>query len=177
MTSVLVKWPNVGLSSEVLFDITDLAVNGGAIFNVQMQYSTNAWSSAKSSSHVWNELAFPPDPRSAVPDQPGVYVFVVRPDLFNLPQTSGLLYVGKATNLYQRVGAYISEINTRLASSRRPHIWRMVNVWNGHLRYLYTTTSTVAEAENLEDRMLEALLPYFNKEFPAETSHRIRAFP
>lgn len=176
LTSISVELPAAGLSHEVLSDIVDLAFNG-AIYEVRMQYSTKAWNAATSSSHVWTELAFPPSPRSAVPNQPGVYVFVVRPNLFDLPQTSGLLYVGKATSLYERVGAYISEINKRHAQTKRPHIWRMVNVWNGHLRYLYTITSTVADAEDLEDRMLEALLPYFNKELPAETSSRQRAFP
>jgi len=176
VTSVTAAMPSSGLSNEVLSDIVDLAFHG-AIYEVRMQYSTKAWAAATSSNHTWTELAFPPNPRSAVPNLPGVYVFLVRPDLFSLLQTSGLLYVGKATNLYQRVGAYISEINKRHSFTTRPHIWRMLNVWNGHLRYLYTTTSTVTDAENLEDRMLEALLPYFNKEFPAETSSRQRAFP
>ena len=176
LTPVTTTLPASGLSQEVLTDIVDLAFHG-AIYEVRMQYSTRAWSEATPSSHAWTEIAFPPNPRSSVPHQPGVYVFIVRPDLFGLIQTSGLLYVGKATDLYQRVGAYISEINKRHSLSTRPHIWRMLNVWNGHLRYLYTTTSTVADAENLEERMLDALLPYFNKEFPAETSSRQRAFP
>lgn len=173
--SVTTVLPASGLSQEVISDIVDLAFHG-AIYEVKMQYSIKAWASAATSHHAWTELDFPPA-RSAVPKQSGVYVFIVRPKLFGLLQTSGLLYVGKATNLYERVGSYISEINKRHALSRRPHIWRMVNVWNGHLHYLYTTTTTVAEAEVLEERMLEALLPYFNKEFPAETSSRQRAFP
>jgi hypothetical protein len=163
-------------SSEVLGDIVDVAFHG-SIFEVRMQYSTKAWKVAASSDRTWQELPFPPQPRSLVPNSPGVYVFVIRPNLFNLPEASGLLYVGKATSLYDRVGAYTGEIDKRHALSTRPHIWRMVNVWNGHLHYLYTTTATVQEAEELEDEMLEALLPYFNKEFPAETSIRQRAFP
>lgn len=176
MTPVVVNVPTTGLSQEVLADICDLAFHG-AIYEVRMQYSTRAWSSTASTNHTWTEVPFPPDPRSVVPDQPGVYVFVVRPSLFGLQQSSGLLYVGKAKSLYSRIGAYMSEVNKRHSLTTRPHIWRMVNVWNGHLHYLYTTTPTVADAEDLEDRMLEALLPYFNKEFPAETSRRQRAFP
>ena len=176
VASISLAVPTGGLSAEVLGDIFDLAFHG-SIFEVRMQYSTRAWNDAKSSSHAWTEVAFPPDPRSLVPDEPGVYVFVVKPDLFGLPATSGLLYVGKAKSLYDRVGHYMSEINKRHALTKRPHIWRMVNVWNGHLRYLFTTTATVTDAEDLEDRMLDALLPYFNKEFPAETSSRQRAFP
>lgn len=175
-TSVVVSVPTVGLSTDVLTDICDLAFHG-AIYEVRMQYSTKAWSVAASSNHTWTELAFPPTPRSAVPDRPGVYIFVVRPNLFDLHQSSGLLYVGKATSLYDRVGAYMSEINRRHHLTRRPHIWRMINVWNGHLHYIYTTTATVADAENLETRILDALLPHFNKDFPAETSRRQRAFP
>ncbi|WP_368211518.1 hypothetical protein [Aeromonas sp. s10] len=176
LTPVTTAFPISGLSQDVVSDIVDLAFHG-SIFEVRMQYSTKAWNAAALSRHLWTELAFPPNPRSSVPKQPGVYVFIVRPKLFGLFQTSGLLYVGKATNLYERVGAYISEVNKRHSMSNRPHIWRMLNVWNGHLHYIYTTTPTVADAENLEERMLEALLPYFNKEFPAETSRRQRAFP
>lgn len=175
-TPIVVNMPDAGLSAEVLADICDLAFHG-SIYEVRMQYSTKAWSTAAASNHNWTEIAFPPNPRNSVPDQPGVYVFIVRPNLFGLSQSSGLLYIGKATSLYSRVSSYIYEIDKRHASTTRPHIWRMINVWNGHLHYLYTTTPTVADAEDLEDRMLDALLPYFNKEFPAETSRRQRAFP
>lgn len=176
VAAVTVAVPAAGLSQEVLGDIVDLAFHG-SIFEVRMQYSTKAWHDAKGTNHTWHEVAFPPNPRNLVPDEPGVYVFVVKPDLFGFAATSGLLYVGKAKSLYDRVGHYMSEINKRHSSTRRPHIWRMVNVWNGHLRYHFTTTATVSDAEDLEERMLDALLPYFNKEFPAETSSRQRAFP
>ncbi|MBT9556594.1 MAG: hypothetical protein IV100_11230 [Myxococcales bacterium] len=176
LTPVVINLPTAGLSNDVLSDICELAFDG-ALYEVRMQYSTKAWANATSSIHTWTELEFPPKTRGDVPESSGVYVFIVRPDLFNLPQASGLLYVGKATSLKARLSAYVSELGKRRSVSNRPHIWRMVNVWNGHLRYLYTTTTTVADAESLEDRMLEALLPHFNKEFPAETSSRQRAFP
>lgn len=168
--------PNTGLSAQIISDIIDLAFHG-FIYEVKMNYSTRAWASSAPSNHTWVEVDFPPNPRDAIPKEPGVYVFVVQPNLFDLKQASALLYVGKATSLYSRIGEYISELSKRFVDSKRPHIWRMVNVWNGHLRYIFTTTQTVAEAEDLEKRMLEALIPYFNKELPAETSQRQRAFP
>lgn len=174
--AVTTLMPSNGLSGEVLSDILGLFSDGN-IFGVKMQYSTMAWANASSSHRAWGQTPFPPTPRSVIPKSPGVYVFIVMPNLFNLPQVSGLLYVGKASNLYNRIGAYVSEVNSRRSLSKRPHIWRMLNVWNGHLHYFYTITTTVAEAEELEEHMLSALIPYFNKEFPAETSARQRAFP
>lgn len=174
--AVTTQLPNNGLSGDVLNDIVDLAMSG-AIFNVEMHYSTRAWAAATNSHRQWNHVPFPPSPITQIPKSPGVYVFVLMPDLFNLPQVSGLLYVGKATSLYSRISAYISEVDRRFSQTQRPHIWRMVNIWNKHLHYFYTTTATVNEAEVLEGHMLNALAPYFNKEFPAETSARQRAFP
>jgi len=54
----------------------------------------------------------PPEPKVDIPKKPGVYVFVVTTDVFNFPCANGLFYIGKATNLYERIGAYIGDETT-----------------------------------------------------------------
>jgi len=154
--------------------LNDLAIQKSYI--IPMMFSPIAWDSAQNSSRSWNDTEFPPNPRSLIPRRSGVYVFVVAPNMFDFDSSNGLFYVGKATNLYERIGAYLGEIGKEYRRSTRPHIWTMVNRWNGHLRYFFTETQDVTEAEALEDEMLKAFRPYFNRQYDAETSREMRAF-
>lgn len=143
---------------------------------VEMMFLPQAWQAVKSAPLEWHAIDFPPSPNT-LPKKPGVYVFVVIPNIFDFQWACGLFYVGKATNLYSRVSAYVSEINKDFLTSKRPLIWKMINQWNGHLKYFYTTTTTVGVAKNLEAEMLEAFRPPFNTQYEATTSHIMRAFP
>lgn len=162
------------LSSGVAQDIQDLALLD--FHKVEMLFLPPAWAAAPSISCTWMRSDFPPSPRSSIPKKPGVYVFVVMADLFDFPFVSGLFYVGKATNLYERIGAYIGDENKRFLNTTRPLVWRMLNVWSGHLKYFYTTTADVATAEHLERQMINALRPPFNRQYDATTSKSMRAF-
>lgn len=167
-----------GIGAENTLDLHSLSLDG-RIFEVISSLDRRQWAKAPTRALTWQSVNFPPDfiTRRTLPTDSGVYVFVAEPNLFSLTQTSTLLYVGKAKHINIRIRAYISELKLRSGKTARPHIWRMINAWHGHLRYYYTTTVDVDAAEALEDEMLAALNPYFNKELPAELSHRVRAFP
>jgi len=156
-------------------DLTDLVFFHS--HKIQMMFYPDAWRAADDTELNWVVTDFPPVPRSEIPQSSGVYAFVVVPDLFSLYPANGLFYVGKATNLYNRIGAYISENNKEFAKSKRPHIWKMLNQWEGCFKYYYSTTDNVTDAENIEIKLLNAFMPPFNKQYPAETSQIIRAFP
>jgi len=143
---------------------------------VKMMFYPEAWDEAVSHAMEWEVIDFPPNPRSAVPSESGVYAFVVEPSLFSLAPANGLFYVGKATNLYQRIGAYIGELSKEFSDSKRPYIWRMLNQWEGRFKYYYSITDDVLEAESIEEEMLKALRPPFNRQYDAETSQVMRAF-
>jgi len=159
---------------EVQMQINDLAIDK---FNyVSMYFNPEVWRQSDYCVRKWEINTFPPSPRSSIPSVSGVYAFVVEPTVFDFRANTGLFYIGKATSLYQRIGAYMSEIGKDFKKSKRPHIWRMINQWNGHLKYYFTITEDVHEAEQLENEMLNAFIPYFNREFEAETSQKVRAF-
>ena len=124
----------------------------------------------------WSQADFPPNPRSDIPKKPGVYAFVLMTDLFGFPHGNALFYIGKATNLYERIGAYISEVDRRFLRTQRPQVWRMLNLWDGHLQYFYATTPDKDTAEQLEGHMIEAFRPPFNKQYEGSTSKSMRAF-
>jgi excinuclease UvrABC nuclease subunit len=153
----------------------DLAFEGG-IHNITMLHLPRAWQAAVNSAATWTAVDFPPPTLAALPTKPGVYVFFVEPNLFGVPHPSALLYVGKATSIRSRISAYLGQIDSSFAKTKRPYVWRMVNVWHGYLKYLYTTTSSVAQAEALEDEMLKALRPPANRQYPGDIGKRMKAF-
>lgn len=167
-----------GIGPEATLELHELSLDGD-LFKVISSLDRRQWAKAPHKPLTWISVPFPPDKvtRRNLPEDSGVYIFVAEPSLFNLPQASTLLYVGKAKKIKSRIRAYIGELKIRFANSGRPHIWRMTHAWAGHLKYYYTTTTDVTAAEDLEDEMLVALNPYFNKELPAELSQRVRAFP
>jgi len=176
MTMTLPPGPRapIGVSAEVKKELLDLAFQGS--HHVEMMFYPEAWANAPVTESNWECSDFPPDPRDSIPKSPGVYVFVVMTNIFNFPHGNGLFYIGKATNLYERIGSYIAEIDHSIASSSRPLVWRMINTWRGHLKYFYTTTIDVKEAEKLENHMLNAFRPPFNRQYEASISKTMRAF-
>lgn len=166
--------PPSSLSAGVDQDIQDLAFL--TFHKVDMLFLPLAWAAAPSIPCTWVINDFPPKPRKSIPKKPGVYVFVVTTDVFDFPCANGLFYIGKAKNLYERIGAYIGDENKRILNTKRPLVWKMLNVWSGHLKYFYTTTADVSAAEHLETQMLNALRPPFNRQYDATTSLTMRAF-
>lgn len=166
--------PSSSLSAGVSQDIQDLALLD--VHKVEMLFLPPAWMAAPSIPCNWVRSDFPPKIRSSIPKKPGVYAFVVAADVFDFPCANGLFYVGKATNLYERIAAYIGDENKRFLNTKRPLVWRMLNVWSGHLKYFYTTTADVSAAEHLEKQMMNALRPPFNRQYDATTSLTMRAF-
>ncbi len=143
---------------------------------VEMLFLPSAWKSAKNSSRTWKSCDFPPVPKKLIPKASGVYVFVVQPNLFDFEHSHGLLYIGKAKNLNERISSYIGEIGKDLEKTTRPYPWLMIKLWNSYLKYHFTVTTNVAEAEELEKEMINAFRPPFNKRFYAEVSKEMRAF-
>ena len=146
------------------------------LFQVPTMFLTSKWTSAPVKNLVWKSEDFPPDPRNLIPDQPGVYIFVAEVNLFGFPHGSGLFYIGKATSLYQRIGAYMNDTDKDFVKTKRPLVWTMLNLWSGHLRYYFTITADVAAAEALEQEMLTAYMPHFNTHFDGELGAVMKAF-
>ncbi|WAG08210.1 GIY-YIG nuclease family protein [Aeromonas jandaei] len=142
---------------------------------VKMMFYPNAWEKHQTLNLKWTNYDFPPNP-SNIPDKPGVYAFVVEPNLFSLNPANGLFYIGKTNSLYNRVGSYKSELNKALTDTKRPLVWKMLHQWNGHLKYYFSTTTDEKEAKMIEQHMINALRPPFNIQYEAETSKVMRAF-
>lgn len=167
------------ISAATQLKLNDFANQAALMHRVEMTFHPQSWQAyAYTGTRLtWCEIDFPPEKtvRAAIPKASGVYVFLVKSDIFDFPYVSGIFYVGKAKNLYGRISSYISEINHH--NSLRPLVWKMINNWHGHLKYLYTVTTDVKAAEALEDLMINAIHPYFNSDYSGDLSQPKRAFP
>lgn len=134
------------------------------------------WERAPIDHHDWRKVSFPPESRADIPREPGVYVFVIEQELFGFPKYGLLAYVGKATSLYNRIGAYISDVGLPEDQASRPAVWRLLNQWEGYTSYYFTVTETVDLAEQLEDNMIAAMRPPFNRKYPSSISRTQRMF-
>ncbi|EJL6396518.1 TPA: hypothetical protein RI751_002622 [Vibrio cholerae] len=145
---------------------------------VEMFFCPKEWSRAKNITGLnWKKVDFPPSPKKNIPKKPGVYAFVVEPNLFDFSPGNGFFYVGKAQCLYDRVGAYVTDLSSEYDNKNtRAHIWMMLNLWNGHLKYYYVTTATEADAIDLEDQMIIAFRPHYNRKLDAIASREEKAF-
>ena len=164
------------LSPGGLAEFNDLALSGD-VYGAPMRFDVKEWSKFVSLPALsWHETEFPPPDVKGIPAKPGVYIFFVVPEIFSLPQASGLMYVGKATSLKSRISSYIGQIDSPWKKTRRPMIWRMVNAWHGYLKYYYTITASAKDAALLEEKMLQSLRPPMNRHIPGEIGKRSRAF-
>ena len=152
--------------------LRDLAVSEH--HRVPLLFDPQSWSQATHFPCTWSVITFP-DEISNLNPVPGVYTFVVEDDLFDFSSSSGFFYIGKATSLRNRLSTYRRELRIDLNTTRSPHIWTMVNQWDGHLRLYYFETESVEMAESIEKQMIIAYDPYFNKQQPAEVSAFRRA--
>jgi hypothetical protein len=135
-----------------------------------------AWETGRHVSRQWCVSDFPPADLQKIPDQPGVYVFVVEPNLFGLWPVNTVFYVGKATKLRDRIRKYIGELNLTPRRTTRDKVHKMINLWNGHLKYYFTVTKSVDDAEEIEKIMIESLIPPFNTKYSGEINKAQRAF-
>jgi excinuclease ABC subunit C len=93
-----------------------------------------------------------------LPDTPGVYTFYLGAEM---------LYIGKATSLYDRVRSYFS---TDLLTTRGMHILNMVTVAE---TIKYTQTRSVLEALLLESQMIKQHKPKYNTKEKDDRSYYV----
>ena len=116
---------------------------------------------------VWRKIKYVPRQIRTLPNEPGIYAFVVSPSVVGTPDFNYLLYIGKAERqtLKQRCRQYRYE-------SRRPkprvHIVRMLRNWRNHLHLYYAPVP--GDVTAVEERLLAAFIPPCNPDLPGSLS-------
>ncbi|MFB6225005.1 MAG: hypothetical protein ABEI13_00935 [Candidatus Paceibacteria bacterium] len=120
----------------------------------------------------WRCVDFDESEQGNVPEEPGVYNFVVEPDIACHPSCAYLMYVGETECLRNRFGDYLYEKDD---DKGRPKIIKMLNYWEGYLKFYYLIVDD-DERENLQDQMITAFIPPFNDQLKGDISGPVNAF-
>lgn len=126
---------------------------------------------------VWTHVPFEAARREDVPQEPGLYCFMVGFPPANLPPVGYPLYVGKTDRrLRTRCGEYLRE---RDDPGGRMRVRKMLNVFEGELFFSCAPfAGTAAARRAVETELHDALMPpYSDIGFSAEVRRRRQAFP
>lgn len=110
---------------------------------------------------IWQKVPFT-DPPPALPDEPGIYMFVVAPHCGGLNDHSYIFYVGKATNLRTRYQEYLVE-RAGGGHSPRPKVVKFLRHLQDFVYFHYTLVpaNDLAQAESL---LKDNLTPFANSQ-------------
>jgi hypothetical protein len=144
-----------------------------ARYRVQFNLWPRAWESIRDiASLQWESIAFGESNAHTIPETPGIYTFLINPNIANHPHRY-LCYVGKTERtLKERYSEYLREAT---AISGRPKILRLLNDWKGNLEFCYTLVEK-EEIKMLEKRLIDAFVPPFNSDFSANIGRIVGAF-
>lgn len=104
----------------------------------------------------------------------GIYSFIAEPQVAGHNAVGYLLYIGKAQDqsLQDRITSYLYEANK---AKPRFHIAEMLDHCPDHLWLHYAEVADQKSIKTIEEALLEAFLPPFNRDFPATISHVVKA--
>lgn len=156
-------------------------------FNQDFILSSRRWA-AHSSTHIfsWKRVKFQKNNRKDVPDKPGIYCFVVRPEVAFLDEIGYLMYIGEAgapraprasskNTLRKRFDSYFCE-KTKI---KRPYITYLLNKWQDHLHFYHCAVDPTQASSllALESELIGTFMPPYNvNDFPVDIAAPVKAF-
>jgi len=154
----------------VSYDIASEA-NTGKIYCRKFILWPKYWENySEITSLSWESIKYVKSEIASLPDNPGVYAFVVKPQIAQLYDCNYLLYIGKAKDqsLKVRCSQYLKE-----PAQKKPRILitQMLKLWmnNLHLYYSAIDPSTI-NINSVEQELLEAFIPPMNSVLPGKLS-------
>lgn len=123
----------------------------------------------------WTRVRFDKAGVKSMPDDKmGVYTFIAEPEIAGHSSVRYLLYVGEAKeqSLRKRVTSYLYESKKE---KPRIHVSEMVLKFQSHLWIYFAVIDNVASIAQIEDQLLQAFLPPFNRDFPATVASLMKA--
>ncbi|GAC1466398.1 MAG: hypothetical protein NVSMB70_12030 [Chamaesiphon sp.] len=114
----------------------------------------------------WNVVEFNEANLKAVPENPGLYAFVLRLPYAGLPPHGWVLYIGESGhgtsshNLRKRFKNYHDEQK----KFKRQNTFFMLNAWKDQLLFYYTELpSKKSQLKDLETKLLDAFRPPYSR--------------
>ena len=113
----------------------------------------------------WQHFEFTPENVNRIPDEHGIYCFVVKPFVSNFFETSYLFYIGETgRTLKIRYGEYL---NDQLGKGKpRAKIFEMLNLYKDYLHFYCAVIDDKDEVEKNEDKLINSFVPAINTQIP-----------
>ena len=122
----------------------------------------------------WSLFAFNDGSRSLIPEQQGVYAFLVAPGCAGDLNVSYLMYIGETgRTLRERFGEYLLEARS---DKIRPKLLRILPLYPDHLVFACAPLPSNIVPRDVESALIEALLPPGNDDVPATVRRPRKAF-
>lgn len=123
---------------------------------------------------TWQGKPFLPRSKNAIPNKPGVYAFVVQPGFPVGLSISVLMYIGMSDRpLRERFQEYLREKNN---PTGRPAINTLLRMYDGYVHFYCASVEKPTKPKEIEDHLLETLVPPMNKQYPAKINKIVGAF-
>lgn len=101
-----------------------------------------------------------------IPDEQGVYAFLVQPQVASNLNVSYLMYIGQTSRtLRQRFREYLLEANR---PKGRPLLQLLLNLYKDHLYFACAIVSPPSSPADLEEHLIKAFIPPMNDKLPVE---------
>lgn len=122
----------------------------------------------------WSVFPFNDGSRSLIPDQQGVYAFLILPGVAGDLNVSYLMYLGETgRTLRERFGEYLVEARS---DKIRPKLLRILPLYPDHLVFACAPLPANIVPKDVESALIEALLPPGNDDVPATVRRPRKAF-
>ena len=122
----------------------------------------------------WSVFPFNDSSRSSIPEQQGVYAFLILPGIAGDLNVSYLMYIGEThRTLRERFGEYLLEARS---DKIRPKLLRILPLYPEHLMFACAPLPPEIVPREVESALIEAFLPPGNDDVPATVRRPRKAF-
>ena len=123
----------------------------------------------------WEIHPFQQDQIDNIPNQPGIYSFVIQPRIASHSHCSYLMYIGKTVGqtLQQRFKDYFREKDNQVG---RPLILDLLYDYQDYVHFCHSVIGEKDRIGEIENALIRALLPPCNDQFPAGVRRTSKAF-
>jgi hypothetical protein len=129
----------------------------------------------KSDPTSWSMEKFLKQNSDKIPRAPGVYAFLIKPMIPEGLDHGVLIYVGKADkSIRDRYMHYLRQASD--PQHGRPVVAMYLHKYEGYLHFAYAEMKSAARPSAFESRLITALIPVVNRQFPAKIRRVVNAF-
>ena len=151
--------------SETSIEIVRERVSEAGLHSFKFTLWPQQWATYPES-HQWQLTKLDISKRDGIPDSPGIYTLLVKPDVADHPVCSYMMYVGQTVSLRRRFGEYL---NKERKPDGRPKIFTFLDMYPNNVWFCFTLVQS-SSLDSVESGLRDAYVPPLNENFAGELS-------